>query len=350
MLHGAVCSEPAAAERRRLDRVEIADRVDVALSRHEDVLGVAAVLEDPGLAAVGADHLLGRLAEATLAAAPRRVDEDALAVRQLAGDLVAEHERQRRRREVALDDVEVGVAHAAGQHLDEHLPVGGLRNRALDQLERRVEGGEDDGAHGGESTAERGPDEIRPLRTAQRGRVGAASHAALECRRAGSGVAARRDDGQAGVTCCTRELLVVDDDRIEELSHTKCGGQVDRVHRLQRHGLDTHGGRLIASSSSTRRQRARTSAAVARASPPVSARAAARAPRRLPARSCRRPRQRRCTPSRLPSRSPLPPASREPTRQGTESARCSSSASEIVITGSFASIGSGNGCRGRARA
>ena len=165
MLHGAVCSEPATAERRRLDRVEVSDRVDVALSRHEDVLRVAAVLEDPGLAAVGTDHLLGRLAEATLAAAPRRVHEDVLAVRQLAGDLVAQHERQRRRREVALDDVEVGVAHAAGQHLDEHLPIGGLWNRALDQLERRVEGGEDDGAHRGESTAERGPDEIRPLRT-----------------------------------------------------------------------------------------------------------------------------------------------------------------------------------------
>src|SRR5205823_5190132 len=95
MLDGPVRGQPAAAERRRLDRVEVADRVQVAPRRDAQVLGVAAVLEEPRLAAVGADHLLGAGAEAALAAAPRRVDEHVPKLRVLGDDLVPEHERER---------------------------------------------------------------------------------------------------------------------------------------------------------------------------------------------------------------------------------------------------------------
>src|SRR5207249_3109568 len=75
VLDGAVRRQPAAAERRRLDGVEVADRIEVAARRDAHVLGVAAVLEEPGLARVGADHLLAPSAEAARAATPRRVDE-----------------------------------------------------------------------------------------------------------------------------------------------------------------------------------------------------------------------------------------------------------------------------------
>jgi len=65
----------------------------------------------------------------------------------LGGDLVPEHERERRREE-AVDDVEVGVTDAAGEDPADDLVLAlGGRHSALLELERTVERTQDDGAH-----------------------------------------------------------------------------------------------------------------------------------------------------------------------------------------------------------
>ncbi len=134
MLDGPVCRQPAAAERRSRDRVEISDRKDVATGGNADVLRVAAVLEQPGLLPLRADHLLAGRAETALAAAPRCVEEHVADALDLGRDLVAEHEGKRRA-EVSVGHVQVGVAHAAGEHLDDEI-VAALRHRNRALLER----------------------------------------------------------------------------------------------------------------------------------------------------------------------------------------------------------------------
>ena len=66
----------------------------------------------------------------------------------LAGDLVTEDRRQREG-DGPADDVEVGVAQAAGGDLDEHLAGLGVRGADLLHLQTAVNVAQDGGAHGG---------------------------------------------------------------------------------------------------------------------------------------------------------------------------------------------------------
>jgi len=59
--------------------------------------------------------------------------------------------RRAKARQVAVDDVQVGVAHAAGVHLDQDFVGLRLGNGQLFERERRMECGQDSGFHGGSS-------------------------------------------------------------------------------------------------------------------------------------------------------------------------------------------------------
>ncbi len=130
-------------------------------------LGVPAVDVEAREARLRAQVLIPTPAEA--ASAARRVqpgDSDAIPHRPIArpiadgvdraNDLVAGDNRIGRRGDLALDDVQVGVAHAAREHPETQLPgsrrryvAGGkLQGPALDR--RRL--GKEQAAHGGEST------------------------------------------------------------------------------------------------------------------------------------------------------------------------------------------------------
>src|SRR5262249_12296696 len=50
-------------------------------------------------------------------------------------DLMAQDDRQSRRRRASLDLVELGMAHAAGGDFDEQLAVAGLRHRQVFELQ-----------------------------------------------------------------------------------------------------------------------------------------------------------------------------------------------------------------------
>lgn len=62
-------------------------------------------------------------------------------------DLVARNDRQRRRRQLAIDHVQVGAAHAAGQHLDAQLAGAGLRLGNVTQVQRFAGSFQQHGAH-----------------------------------------------------------------------------------------------------------------------------------------------------------------------------------------------------------
>ena len=150
-----VADQPGAQQRRRLEvRVALRDREAVALVGDRQ-LRVAAVELVAGEAGPLAEVLAAGAAVAALAAGPAEPrDPDPLpgleALRPLprpldgADDLVAGDERQLRLGQVAVDDVEVGAADAAGVHPHQHLPrpglgVGQLRlaqRLALSSLER----------------------------------------------------------------------------------------------------------------------------------------------------------------------------------------------------------------------
>jgi hypothetical protein len=148
VLDRSVRRQAATPERRRLDGVEVSDRIEVAARGHEYVLRIATVLEEPGLAGVGADHLLAAPTEPTLAASPRGVDEDVAEFVVFGGDLVPEDERKLGAEEV-LGDMEVRMTDAAGEHPDHGLIVGARsRYRALFHLEWCVEGAKNDCPHG----------------------------------------------------------------------------------------------------------------------------------------------------------------------------------------------------------
>ena len=141
-LERAVADQPGAEQRRRL-RVAIGWRQLEAVARVGDgVLGIAAVDLVAGEARVVAEILLAAAAieaRAVGRAEPRHADAvadgealDARAERRdLADDLVAENERQLGMRQLAVDDVQIGAAHAAGRDLDEDLVRPGHGHRKL---------------------------------------------------------------------------------------------------------------------------------------------------------------------------------------------------------------------------
>jgi hypothetical protein len=142
---GAVRGEAAARERGRGDRVETVERGEVAPVLDEHPLGVAAVHHESGLGGVAADHLhpVGALVART--APPWGVDHDGSELVMDASDLVTEHQRERAG-VVAVDDVQVGVAHPAGGDGDDLALAGRLREVGV-QVQRRVGSVERDGVH-----------------------------------------------------------------------------------------------------------------------------------------------------------------------------------------------------------
>jgi len=127
----AVADEPRAEERRRRVGHPVGEREGVPLVG-DRVLGVAAVHAVPREARPRAQVLAPRPAVAALAARPRQPwHADAAARREALGtvaslghgadDLVAEHQRQLRVRELAVGDVEVGAADPTGVHAQQEL-------------------------------------------------------------------------------------------------------------------------------------------------------------------------------------------------------------------------------------
>ena len=135
-----VADQPGAEQRRRLlVRVALRERQAEALVG-DGQLGVAAVEVIAGEAGVVAEVLAAGAAVAALAVGPAEPgDADAVAGREAlrplaragdgADDLVARHQRQRRLAELAVEDVQVGAADAAGADRDQHLAGAGNRVR-----------------------------------------------------------------------------------------------------------------------------------------------------------------------------------------------------------------------------
>src|SRR5205085_5878434 len=145
----AVADQPRAEERRRLlVRVALWDREAEALVG-DGVLRVAAVEVVAGEARRVAEVLAPARAVAAGAVRPAEPrDADAAAARLVdADDLVADDERQLRMRKLAVDDVQVGAADAAGEDADEQLTRGRLRRRPLLEPERAARRVEDHRAH-----------------------------------------------------------------------------------------------------------------------------------------------------------------------------------------------------------
>ena len=90
---GAVGGQPAARERGRGDRIQVAEGRKVAGLPHVHPLGVAAVGEDARLGRVGADHLQLGTAVGAVAASPRGVDHHRSQPGVHAGHLVSENPR-----------------------------------------------------------------------------------------------------------------------------------------------------------------------------------------------------------------------------------------------------------------
>ena len=150
--------QAGAEQRRRLEiRVAVGNREAEALVG-DRVLRVAAVERVAGEARVVAEVLAPRPAVAARAAGPAQPRHaDPLARREArrrpgrrrdrADDLVAQHQRQLRLGQLAVDDVQVGAADAAGAHLERDLPGPGLRLGELGFLQRQADAGEEHGAH-----------------------------------------------------------------------------------------------------------------------------------------------------------------------------------------------------------
>ena len=136
MIDGTVGGESAAGEGRGLSRIEVTERHEIAVVGDRHALCVAAVLEQPCLGGVGADHLLpgGAGPAVRLAAAPAGVDEHRAEGGVQAGDLVAEDHRERGL-VVACRCVQVGVADPAGQDVDDRTSRRGHRVGDLDLVE-----------------------------------------------------------------------------------------------------------------------------------------------------------------------------------------------------------------------
>jgi hypothetical protein len=123
------------------------------------VVGVAAVDLVAGEAGFVAQVLAAAGAVAAVAAGPPqpghadalawREAADALAQgRDAADDLVAGDHRQPRVGELAVDQVQIGAAHAAGLHPQQHLATAGARHRPALQAQRLAGAVEHHRAHG----------------------------------------------------------------------------------------------------------------------------------------------------------------------------------------------------------
>ena len=136
----AVADQPGAEERRGIGiAVAVRDAEAVAVVGEDEVL-VAAVEMAAGEARVVAEILLAGMAEAAAAAgaaepgnADPLADGEAMGAvahpRHLADDLVPRDHRMAAHRQLAVDEVEVGAADAAGEHPQEQLGRPGLGNR-----------------------------------------------------------------------------------------------------------------------------------------------------------------------------------------------------------------------------
>ncbi len=129
----------------------VGDRVD-EIGRGDHHLGKAAVGVLPGEAGVRAQVLLATTAVIAPAAGPME-PRHAHPLVQLdlgyalahgidrADDLVPRHDRQAGQRYLALGQVQVGVAHPAGQHPQPHLARSGLGHRQVGRLQWVLLGG-----------------------------------------------------------------------------------------------------------------------------------------------------------------------------------------------------------------
>jgi hypothetical protein len=144
---GAVADQPGAEQRRRL-------QIAVALGQGEAVVRLR--LGIFGIAAIGLVAGEGRCVAKVLAAgaaigtnpasASEPGDADALAGREAGDavpqlldrtdDFVSRHDRQLRVGQLAVDDVQVGAADAAGAHLHDDLAGSGSRPGHFDQSQR----------------------------------------------------------------------------------------------------------------------------------------------------------------------------------------------------------------------
>ena len=158
---GAVADEAGAEERRGVGGAQAGREGEaVALVGH-GVLGVAAVEVVAGEACVGAEVLAARPAEAAGAAGPPqpgnadpRAGVEARDVGaegdDFAHDLMAEHERELGVGQLAVDDVQVGAAHAARRDPQQHLVRSGNGHRQARFAQRPPRGVEEHRAHGAE--------------------------------------------------------------------------------------------------------------------------------------------------------------------------------------------------------
>ena len=139
----AVADQAGAEERRGL-LVRVAGREREAVARVRDrLLRIAAVDVVAGEARVVAEILLSGAAVAAFAVRPREPRNAdarafALALDHGADDLVAEDERQLRVGELAVSDVQIGAANAAGVHAQAHLSGAELGPRQVSSAQRRA--------------------------------------------------------------------------------------------------------------------------------------------------------------------------------------------------------------------
>src|SRR5262249_13122934 len=143
----AIADYSRAEQRRgRLIPELIGNRVGEVLA-HDRELGVTAVVIVAGEARVGAKIFTSAPAIYALAAGlaqPRDSDPRAQAEARASGtascdradDLVAGNDSRKTWRQIALGNVEIGAAYAAGPDADENLALPGLGDRKLDRKQR----------------------------------------------------------------------------------------------------------------------------------------------------------------------------------------------------------------------
>src|SRR5262245_61507178 len=139
---GAVADEPGAHQRRSVDIAVALGDLERVAGVGDDIFRVAAVVVITGEPGVDAEILVAGMAEAALAARVAEPwDADAIADREVrhavaddlhrADNLMARDDWHVRRRQLAVDDVEVGAADAAGPNADENLARQRHRNIAV---------------------------------------------------------------------------------------------------------------------------------------------------------------------------------------------------------------------------
>ena len=150
-----VADQPSAEQRCGLEAgVALRHWHAEALVRHRQ-RRVAAVAVVPRKASPIAKVLATRAAVAALPARPAEPGdpdsgtllEPLSACDHAPDDLVAQHERELGLGQLAVDDVQVGPAYAAGGNRDEHLTGTGLRIREMCLVEGSPRGVQDHGAH-----------------------------------------------------------------------------------------------------------------------------------------------------------------------------------------------------------